>query len=651
MTSINTNKLIPHLIRKMLTITLASIAFFFGVPLTTHATSTAAPTICQAQSGASWCSNQAPGPVNNGYHSLTWTNLNKNFVEITVANDVVWGIDSNTDLWQLPDFKSGIVWTKVAHGVKKIVSNGNLLCQINADNYIYCSTSLTPPSTADANGYHSISWLKTKINTMSTIALGVGNKIWGIDSNQNLYLYNDYSNPVPANTYKVAANVYEIATDGSVLCQKNVSRSVSESYCSNSLVPSATKDSNGYNSLSWTDLGTSYSSLAVTGGQVWGVSPTSPFDVWYMPDYTNKSSWYKIASGGVKVAVASAPSTVSVINPFASDEVPILIFMGQSNSAGMNAIPSSFTLTNAPNVWGITNVGWNYMAGNGNGTTPAFTSAISTISSVSWSHWTDSSSGNDMNLGFNNKGSGNAADFAAYQWQSLINAGNKLPDLHIIHIGWPSQGIDPLDYYDPNAANWVKHGVNLWQPGLDTSKQPSYALAPFARRILYLALRDIMNSGKVPRIIGMQWNQWEAEADNTTAASKKSATTVANAPGNYATLFKGFYDAVGAHFPIQIVKPLSTAAVFNGYTPTMQKVFSDLMAAAPSDYSIIDASTTVVSPNSIYTGGSLGGGDGSVHYNLDTHKWFAAQAINTCLVNGKCGTRILSTILPGTAPN
>ncbi len=252
-----------------------------------------------------------------------------------------------------------------------------------------------------------------------------------------------------------------------------------------------------------------------------------------------------------------------------------------------------------------------------------------------------------MNLGFNS-GSGNAANFAAHQWQSLINAGRNLPNLHIIHIGWPSQGVDPLDYYDPNAAAWVKHGVNLWQPGLGTSMQPSYALAPFARRILYLALRDIVNSGKVPRIIGMQWNQWEAEAMNTTAASNRSAITVANAPRNYAALFNGFYDAAGAHFPIQFVKPLSTVAAFQGYTPAMQNVFSNMVAAAPSDYSIIDVSTV---SSSIFSGGSLGGGDGTIHYNLDTHKWFAAQAINTCLVNGKCGTRILPGTLPGTAPN
>ena len=56
------------------------------------------------------------------------------------------------------------------------------------------------------------------------------------------------------------------------------------------------------------------------------------------------------------------------------------------------------------------------------------------------------------------------------------------------------------------------HGVNLWQPLLDATKTPTYALAPFARRMMYLGLKQILAAGKKPRILGLEWNQWEAEA-------------------------------------------------------------------------------------------------------------------------------------------
>jgi hypothetical protein len=37
---------------------------------------------------------------------------------------------------------------------------------------------------------------------------------------------------------------------------------------------------------------------------------------------------------------------------------------------------------------------------------------------------------------------------------------------------------------------------------------PSYALAPFARQVVYRALQNILASGKTPRLMGLQWNQW-----------------------------------------------------------------------------------------------------------------------------------------------
>ncbi|MCP2089337.1 UNVERIFIED_ORG: hypothetical protein J2Y81_005424 [Paraburkholderia sediminicola] len=388
-----------------------------------------------------------------------------------------------------------------------------------------------------------------------------------------------------------------------------------------------------------------------------------------------------LAASGVQVSVAAdataQPNAAAAESwnkgaRFRHDEVAVLFVMGQSNSAGLNGLPTDLTLTGAsgagagtggmpaPNVWGIRNDGWSNIAGNADGSGAPFTQPISAIDHVSWVNWSDSTS-SDMNLGYYG-GSGNAANFAAYAWQSAINAGEPLPDLYIIHIGWGSQGVDVADDAFSGCCGWTVHGVNLWQPMLDASKTPTYALAPFARRMMYLGLKQILATGKKPRILGLEWNQWEAEA--APLNSSGNATTIRRAPQNYAYLFSSFFAAVGSTFPVLIVKPLSTAYdnVTNAVAPynaaalaSMQKVFGGFVDANPRIFSFADASQ---SPDwngqppgfGIFQGGTLGGGDGSVHYNLDTQKWFGEQALAACLGHARsCGPRI--TDLPRRLPN
>jgi hypothetical protein len=387
-----------------------------------------------------------------------------------------------------------------------------------------------------------------------------------------------------------------------------------------------------------------------------------------------------LAASGVQVAVAAdamaqsnsvAATAWNKGSRFRPDEVAVLFVMGQSNSAGLNGLPADLTLTGAsgagtgggmpaPNVWGIRNDGWGNITGNADGSGAPFTQPISSIDHVSWVNWTDSTS-SDMNLGYYG-GSGNAANFAAYAWQSAINAGEPLPDLYIVHIGWGSQGVDVADDAFSGCCDWTMHGVNLWQPMLDSSKTPTYALAPFARRMMYLGLKQILATGKKPRILGLEWNQWEAEAAPLNTAG--NATTIRRAPQNYAHLFSSFFAAVGSTFPVMIVKPLSVAYdnVTNGIAPynpaaleSMQKVFGGFIEANSRVFSFVDASK---SPDwngqppgfGIFDGGTLGGGDGSVHYNLDTQKWFGEQALAACLGQSRvCGPRIDN--LPRQLPN
>jgi hypothetical protein len=380
-----------------------------------------------------------------------------------------------------------------------------------------------------------------------------------------------------------------------------------------------------------------------------------------------------IAFAQIPPQANASPTAQQHVPRFQPDEVAVLFVMGQSNSAGLNSLPADYVLTGAqgtgsntggtpaPNVWGIRNDGWGNIAGNVNGPGAPFTQPISAIDQVAWVNWSDSTS-SDMNLGYYG-GGGNAANFAAHAWQTAINAGEPLPDLYIIHIGWGSQGVDVADDAYSGCCGWTMHGVNLWQPMLDATKTPTYALAPFARRMMYLGLKQILASGKKPRILGLEWNQWEAEAALLNTAG--NVTTIRRAPQNYAALFSSFFGAIGSKFPVMIVKPLSAAydnAAANAIAPydpaaleDMQKVFEGFIAADPSTFSFIDASA---SPDwngqpasfGIFWGGSLGGGDGSVHYNLDTQKWFGEQALVQCLGALKqCGPRV--TALPKLPPN
>jgi hypothetical protein len=390
---------------------------------------------------------------------------------------------------------------------------------------------------------------------------------------------------------------------------------------------------------------------------------------------------FVLAASSVQASVAAAATDQSITaaataeqksRRFRPDEVAVLFVMGQSNSAGLNGLPADFVLSGAsgtgssaggmpaPNVWGIRNDGWGNIAGNVDGSGAPFTQPISAINQVAWVNWSDTTS-SDMNLGYYG-GSGNAADFAAHAWQSAINAGEPLPDLYIIHIGWGSQGVDVADDAYSGCCGWTMHGVNLWQPMLDATKTPTYALAPFARRMMYLGLKQILATGKKPRILGLEWNQWEAEAVPQNSAG--NVTTIRRAPENYANLFSSFFGTVGSEFPVMFVKPLSVAFdnVTNAVAPydpaslaSMQKVFGGFIEADPRTFSFVDASQ---SPDwngrppdfGIFQGGQLGGGDGSVHYNLDTQKWFGNQALASCLGRSQlCGPRI--TALSKLPPN
>jgi hypothetical protein len=591
-------------------------------------------TICQAQPGTgSYCTDANPGPADgNGYHDLPyWTNLNKNLSSITVADNQVWGVDAANTLWFLPNFKTSTTWLQVATGVAQISAGHNLLCQINTAKHTLCATTTL--------GSSAVTWVDTGATNLKQIAASAGRQLWAVDTSGNLLQVKDYTQLAATSTL-VASGIAQVAVDGrGVVCTLSTSQTLS---CSNWSAPSAAPNPAPYYTLPFVQTTAQLTNIAVVEGQVLGIDTSG--NEWLLQDWANSATWFKFAYGGVGTVMAGAsiPSQYLAAD-FAPNEVPVLFFMGQSNSAGENQLLPRFISPASPNVWSVQNAGWSYLPGNQNGSSPQFTNPINTISSIQWTNFNLTTTGPDYNLGWNynvnNTGPSNsAANLTAYQWQGLINAGWPLPDLYIVHIAWPGEGLDPADNQGSTAGiPFAVHGLSLWQPTLTATQEPSYAMAPFSRTILYRALQNLIAAGKTPRLLGLQWNQWETDAE--------FAQSIADAPTNYNNLFSAFYSALGINFPVQLVRPLST-----NYGTTqlaeMQTVFANIVTNDPTDFSVIDIST--VSPN-IFSGGVFGGGDGSVHYTNDTQIWFAHQAIAPCLLQANCGTKI--TTLPSTPPN
>ena len=257
--------------------------------------------------------------------------------------------------------------------MSQVSASHNLVCQLNKNTHLYCATSPNPQVGA-------IKWFDAGVTNYRQIALSAGTKLWAIDLNNNLFEIPNYVDLVDA--VPVASGVQQVAADGKgLLCETDFYNNV---WCSGwPAVPALANTWGYYHSLStWFKTNAQLSNITVADGKVWGTCASG--DVWLLPDYTNPSTWEKIAYGGVgdKLAAASVPSTFSPTD-FAPGDVAVLLFMGQSNASGINLLPQRFIAPLSPNVWGITNEGWNFLPSNGNGTTP-FTGSIATISSVQW---------------------------------------------------------------------------------------------------------------------------------------------------------------------------------------------------------------------------------------------------------------------------
>ncbi|MCX4682900.1 discoidin domain-containing protein [Kitasatospora purpeofusca] len=313
-------------------------------------------------------------------------------------------------------------------------------------------------------------------------------------------------------------------------------------------------------------------------------------------------------------ALFPSPAVAVVANPYGANDAPVLIVLGQSNAEGWGApldAADKAKCQSLDRVKGLNRTN-NRVAG---------------ATSATWSPYTcvGNNLGEEHGEGLNY----NVASATALRWQRATEAGTALPDLNVIHIAWGSQGIQQ------NDTTW---GKALWWPDRDPTDVES--LFPLAINTISNGLRALREAGKQPRIVGIHWNQWEAEASNGTTIS---ASKVQQA-------FLKVFDPLrtitgGTEAPFFLYRPRSTA--YNqASTGHATQALTAIAAAAP--YKLLDAANATsatgtplyqptVSPNfGIFTD--------TKHYTADVHKWFADQQWKTVFTDKQYGAPVKATV-------
>jgi hypothetical protein len=284
------------------------------------------------------------------------------------------------------------------------------------------------------------------------------------------------------------------------------------------------------------------------------------------------------------------------------NDAPILIVLGQSNSYGHGT-----TLAAGDQVsTGYANVKTLDRTASSN----ALYSTNVTTASIAWTGLTTFGR---HNLGTTNNTLGaqdhtcHAGNQLAKLWQQHITAGNALglPDLHVILLGWGSQGIDP---------SLAASSVDRWNPARSTTDVES--LYPRTIRTISAAIENLRASGKNPRIIGVHWNQWESEAGFNDTAPLNSTM-------NFQRIVAGINDAIGTqNTPWSFFYPLSTTYNLTR-TNRVRQAIDSVVNDDPINRTLID---TRKAPH--YTGTGPGFGifvADNVHYNATTQTWFGQQ--------------------------
>lgn len=194
---------------------------------------------------------------------------------------------------------------------------------------------------------------------------------------------------------------------------------------------------------------------------------------------------------------------------FQETDAPVLFVFGQSNAHGNGArLPEAEKITEPlANVFGL-HRRYNQAYG---------------LKDVVWSGFVTEG----MNLGETQDHTYCLAESFAKIWQKKTDEGWKLPPLYIVQISIGAMGIAE---HERNGWNmWWRNRTPVMIPG--EGGVANISLYPLAIEIMTLVMKNLKNSGKTPRILGLHWNQWETEADT-------GGDSIVKAEENYRELFE-----------------------------------------------------------------------------------------------------------------
>ncbi|WP_455615953.1 hypothetical protein [Eisenbergiella sp.] len=278
---------------------------------------------------------------------------------------------------------------------------------------------------------------------------------------------------------------------------------------------------------------------------------------------------------------------------FTKKDAPILIVFGQSNAHGHGTrLPEKEKIsTPLTNVFGLQR---RYNQAYG-------------LKDVVWSGFTTGG----MNLGECQDHTYCLAEGFARIWQKKTEEGCGLPPLYIIQISIGSMGI----------AEGERDGLNMWWPERPLQLHPGalgevdISLYPLAVQILSLAVKNLKNAGKDPKILGLHWNQWETEVDT-------GGESIRNARRNYGELFHGLRRAAGIPCPIWLYRPLSDIYKRPAELAELTEIFEEFVKSG-EDYHMMDLTQSGLWDPSRTDKGIFQAD--CVHYTAEVHRYFARR--------------------------
>jgi hypothetical protein len=237
------------------------------------------------------------------------------------------------------------------------------------------------------------------------------------------------------------------------------------------------------------------------------------------------------------------------------NDAPIFIVLGQSNSYGHGLSTTSLSWAN------VKMLNKTYLTtSNVYDANPLIESNIN-LGATLWTTATNNLS--NLNTGVNPTDSTyyavntfgiNAATEFAKLWQAnRVTYG--LPDLYVVLFGKGSQGM----YLDGQQDGWSP----------DRDATDSNSLYYRCIRTLTLVIENLKAQGKNPRIIGIHWNQWEAEALVDGAENPAGAAPSLHSLMNFQRIVNGITSAVGnKNVDFKFYYPLSVNAVISAARKT-----------------------------------------------------------------------------------